>query len=75
MARIEFQPDNMNSSIWWLTWVETGEVVGRILQDGNGRCQISPQGPHWSPMKSFGGKSFETKDAALAEVELYFRGR
>jgi hypothetical protein len=36
---------------------------------------VSPQGPHWSPMKSFAGASFDSPESALAEVERYFRGR
>lgn len=75
MASIELQPDNVSSNVWWLKWVEADEVVGSISQDSNGRCQIQPQGPHWSPMKSFGGKSFTSREAALAEVAMYFRER
>jgi len=74
MAKIDIQPDHVDRGTWWLIWVERGEVVGRVLQDRNGRCQIAPQGPHWSPMKSFGGQ-FEGLDSALAEVSLYFKQR
>jgi hypothetical protein len=75
VAQIELRPDNVITGTWWLVWVDRDEVVGRILQDGGGKCQIAPQGPHWSPMKSFGGKSYDTRSAALAEVTLYFRER
>ncbi|WP_423956806.1 hypothetical protein [Bradyrhizobium sp.] len=75
MATIELQRDNVDDSVWWLKWIEAGEIIGRIRQDGDGRCQIVPQGVRWSPMKSFGGRSFCTREAALAEVMLYFRGR
>jgi len=74
MARIELRPDNVSHGTWWLWWVEKGEVIGRILQAPSGRCQIAPQGPHWSPMKSF-GKAFDSPAAALAEVTQYFRQR
>jgi hypothetical protein len=75
VAQIELRPDNVITGTWWLVWVDRDEVVGRILQDAGGKCQIAPQGPHWSPMKSFGGKSYDTRSAALAEVTLYFRER
>jgi hypothetical protein len=75
MASIELRPDNVSSDVWWLRWVEADEIVGRILQDSHGRCQIQPRGPRWSPMKSFGGRSFDSREAALAEVIMYFRGR
>ena len=75
MARIELVPDHVLGSLWWLKWVETDEIIGRLRQDLRGRCLIAPQGPHWSPMKSFAGRRFETKAEALAEVRLYFSGR
>lgn len=75
MAQIGLRPDNSNAGRWWLVWIEKGEVIGSLLQERSGRCQISPQGPYWSPMKSFGGKSFDTRSDALAEVSLYFRER
>ena len=75
MAIIKVDPDNVLAGIWWMKWVEREEIVGRIVQDSMGRWQITPQGPQWSPMKSFGGLSFESRDAALIEVQLYFRGR
>ena len=75
MASIELQPDNMDDAVWWLKWIEAGEIIGLIRHDGDGRCQIVPQGMRWSPMKSFGGRSFGTREAALAEVMLYFRER
>ena len=75
MALIDLQPDNISNSVWWLKWVEADEIVGRILQDGSGCCYIEPHGPHWSPMKSFGGRPFGTREAALAEVARYFDRR
>jgi hypothetical protein len=75
MATIQLNPDDILTRIWWVKWLEKDEIIGRIYQDTNGRYIISPRGPHWSPMKSFAGFSFERPDAALAEVELYFRGR
>ena len=75
MAQIGLRADNSNSGRWWLVWIEKDEVIGSVIQDMSGRCQIAPQGPYWSPMKSFGGKSFDTKSDALAEVSLYFRER
>jgi hypothetical protein len=75
MATIQIAPDNVHTRVWWMRWVELGDVIGRIIQDGDGSYQISPAGPHWSPMKSWAGLSFESKEMALAEVEKYFRGR
>jgi hypothetical protein len=75
MATIQLVPDNVDARIWWMNWVEKDEFIGRVVQDSNGRCQIAPSGPHWSPMKSFAGLSFDHPEKALAEVELYFRGR
>ncbi len=72
---IQLNPDNVDTGIWWMRWVEKDEIVGRIIRDRRGRCQIAPQGPHWSPMKSFAGFSFDCPEKAVAEVELYFRGR
>ena len=53
----------------------TTEETRRIIQDSSGRCHIAPLGPQWSPMKSFGGLSFDSCEGALAEVQLYFRDR
>ena len=75
MATIRLVPDNIDARIWWLSWVEKGELIGRIVQDSSGRCQIAPSGPYWSPMKSFAGFPFDNPEKALAEVQLYFRGR
>jgi hypothetical protein len=75
MATIQLDVDNVHGNIWWVKWVEREEIVGRIVQHGIGRCQIYPLGPHWSPMKSFAAFSFDCPQKALAEVELYFRGR
>ncbi|MGA2292632.1 hypothetical protein [Bradyrhizobium sp.] len=75
MARIKLQPDNLDIGVWWLRWVDHDEIIGRILEDDEGRCRIAPQGPRWSPMKSFAGRLFRTRAAALAEVKLYFRRR
>lgn len=58
-----------------MKWVERDEIIGRIVRDWSGRCLIAPEGPYWSPMKSFAGFSFDSPEKALAEVELYFRGR
>jgi hypothetical protein len=75
MATIQLVRDNIETSMWWMTWVEKGEVIGSIVQDSDGRCRICPQGPHWSPMKSFAGFASETPQQAVVEVELYFRDR
>jgi hypothetical protein len=75
MATIQLEPDSERPSILRMKWVERGEIIGRIVPVESGRCRIAPEGPHWSPMKSFAGFTFETSEAALAEVELYFRGR
>ncbi|PSO17083.1 hypothetical protein [Bradyrhizobium sp. MOS003] len=75
MATIQLTGDNVKSRIWWMTWVERNEIIGRIVQDDIGRCQIWPAGPHWSPMKSFAAFTFDSPETAAAEVELYFRGR
>jgi hypothetical protein len=47
-------------------WLERNEIIGRIVQDSNGLCQIAPNGPHWSPMKSFAGFYFDSSETALA---------
>jgi len=75
MATIQLNVDNVHRHIWWLKWIEQDEIIGRIVEDGRGRCQIFPIGPHWSPMKSFAAFTFDSPDKALNEVELYFRGR
>jgi hypothetical protein len=75
MATIQLDVDSLHRHIWSIKWIELDEIIGRIVQDGTGRCQIFPLGPRWSPMKSFAAYSFESPQKALAEVELYFRGR
>jgi hypothetical protein len=54
--------------------VEREEVVGRIDQEPSGSCTVTPQGPYWSPMKSF-GRVFNSPLSALREVQLYFERR
>jgi hypothetical protein len=75
MATIQLAPDNIHSRVWWMKWLERNEIIGRIVQEGNGRCQIAPDGPHWSPMKSFAGFYFDSPETALAEVQQYFGNR
>jgi hypothetical protein len=75
MATIQLNDDNVGASIRWMKWVENDEIIGQILRGGVGRYRIVPLGPHWSPMKSFAGFSFESEQQALVEVQLYFRGR
>ena len=75
MATLQLDSDNSDSRVWWIRWREKEQVVGRIVQDGSGRCQVHPVGPHWGPMKSFAAFSFDSPQAALTEVDLYFRGR
>jgi hypothetical protein len=75
MATIQLNGDNMDSHVWWMKWLESDEIIGRIVEVSNGRCQIFPSGPHWSPMKSFAGFSFGSPEEALAEVASYFRNR
>jgi hypothetical protein len=75
MATLKLDVDNVEGHIWWIKWVERNEIIGRIVHDRTGRCQIFPLGPHWSPMKSFAALNFDCPQKALAEVELYFRER
>jgi hypothetical protein len=75
MATIELEPDDIDEAAWRLVWVDRNEVVGRVLPDRRGRYRVAPEGPHWGPMKSFGGPGFASRDAALADVRLYFRRR
>jgi hypothetical protein len=58
-----------------MKWVERDEIIGRIIRHRNGRCQIAPSGPYWSPMKSFAAFFFDSPEKALVEVKLYFDGR
>jgi hypothetical protein len=74
VATIDMRPDNLRSNVWWLHWVELDEVVARIDMDLEGSCCITPQGRHWSPMKSI-GKLFDSPASALREVRLYFERR
>lgn len=74
VADIEMRPDPGRRGVWWVYWVERGEIVGRIDQDLIGRCTVTPQGSHWSPMKSV-GRSFDSPSGALREVRLYFARR
>jgi hypothetical protein len=75
MVSFQLERDKVFDLIWWIKWVERDEIVGRIVQDRAGHCQILPVGPHWSPMKSFAAFSFADPESALAEVELYFGER
>jgi hypothetical protein len=75
MATIELKVDNSNSGMSWLFWTEREEIIGKVLMQANGQCRVVTQGPFWSPMKSFAGKTFNSRDLALAEVQLYFQGR
>jgi hypothetical protein len=74
LAKIEMRPDNIEKEVWWLYWLERKEVVGRIERELSGRFSVTPQGPHWSPMKSI-GRSFAEPADALREVQLYFENR
>ena len=74
MAQIEMRADPVDSGVFWLSWVERNEIVGRIDQDPSGTARVTPQGPHWSPMKSI-GRSFDSPMSALREVQLYFERR
>ncbi|PZA12878.1 hypothetical protein DNX69_06160 [Rhodopseudomonas palustris] len=74
MARIELKVDRGNG-LWYLVWAETEQVVGHLSEESPGRFRILPDGPYWSPMKSFGGQLFDTPEAALEEVRVYFRRR
>jgi hypothetical protein len=74
VADIEMRSDPFRRDIWWIYWTEREEIVGRIDQDPGGQCVVTPQGPHWSPMKSI-GRSFESPSRALREVRLYFARR
>ena len=75
MATLHLDGDNTNSRVWWIKWLEREEIIGRIVKEEAGRCRVYPSGPHWGPMKSFAAFSFDSPQTALAEVELYFRGR
>ena len=74
MAEIEMRSDAVRPDVWWLYWVERDEIVGRIDQDSGGLCTVTPQGPHWGPMKSI-GRAFESPASACREVQLYFGRR
>jgi hypothetical protein len=74
MATIEARPDNMATGLWWLIWIEREEIVARVERGPGNLCQVVPEGPHWSPMKSF-GRPYADLEAALSDVMLYFKGR
>ena len=74
MATIEMRADNVTSSVQWLYWVERGEFVARVDRGPGGLWTVTPQGPHWSPMKSI-GRVFGNPESALLEVQLYFQHR
>ena len=74
MATIEMRQDKADAKVWWLYWLERREMVARVEQDLCGRCRVTPQGPHWSPMKSM-ATPFESLSSALHEVQLYFQHR
>jgi hypothetical protein len=74
MATIEMRPDTDRTGLWWLYWTERDELVARIDQSPAGACKITPHGPHWSPMKSF-GQTFDSASSAYHEVQLYFERR
>jgi hypothetical protein len=56
MALIEMRADLIETNVWWLWWVDRNEIVGRNDQESSGTVRVTPQGPHWSPMKSVGGR-------------------
>jgi hypothetical protein len=74
VAEIEMRPDNVEIEVFWLYWVERNEIVGRIDEEPDGRSTMTPQGPHWSPLKSF-ARSFDSRQSAFREVQLYFARR
>jgi hypothetical protein len=74
VATINLRPDNLLIGVWWLVWTERNEVIGRIDGEPTGRCKIHPEGPHWSPMKSF-DRTYVSLESALHEVRLYFERR
>ena len=75
MATIALKVDNIDPDIWWLIWIEKNEVIGKIVEDGSEHWRVMPQGPHWSPMKSFAGNSFKTPQSALMEIQIYFAAK
>lgn len=75
MATIELRPHNEKMSTWYLVWGERNELIGRVERGEDDRYRISPQGPHWGPMKSFASQSFAQAEAARLEVQMYFAGR
>ena len=40
LAKIEMRPDNIETEVWWLYWVEREEVVGRVERELGGRCTV-----------------------------------
>lgn len=75
MATISLLPHNERSGTWVLFWVERREPVGRVIEHEGGRFVVTPQGPHWSPMKSLAAGRFASPSEALLEVQLYFAHR
>jgi hypothetical protein len=67
------RPDNIDPKLWWLTWIERSDVVAKVFQDSRGNCSVTPLGPYWSPMKSFG--AYGSPDDALEDVRRYFLNR
>lgn len=74
MAELVMRPDTRSTHVWWAIWIEFEEIVARIDRDPNGVCKVSPQGPHWSPMKRI-ERLFDSPESAFREVELYFERR
>jgi hypothetical protein len=74
VATIDMRPDNEAKGLWWLVWVERDEIVARIEHDPEGLCHIAPEGPFWSPLKSF-GEAYDSPSVALDQVRLYFERR
>ena len=72
MATIKLVPDNVSARIWWMNWEEKDEVIGHIRQNSNGRCEIAPSGPHWSPMKSFAAFTFDQPEKRLPRYNFIF---
>lgn len=74
MAELVMRPDRGRTHVWWVVWVELNEIVARIDREPNGASTVSPQGPHWSPMKRI-ERTFDSPESAFREVELYFERR
>jgi hypothetical protein len=74
VATIDMRPDNIVTGVRWLVWTEREEIVGRIDRVSTDRCKLTPQGPHWSPLKNF-DQPYSDFDTVLDEVRHYFQGR